>query len=91
MFVNGKLWAVKDDQNTHGAGQLIPSGNSVYINNKLVIVHKPDNALADNSGHLPATTKTNEGSGDVFAHGAITVDGETTSFQSDTFQSDTFQ
>jgi uncharacterized Zn-binding protein involved in type VI secretion len=38
VFVNGKLWAVKNDPNDHGDGQLINTQTYVYINGKLVIL-----------------------------------------------------
>ena len=39
VFVNGKLWAVENDQDTSGNGQLISSvGSTVTINGKKVIV-----------------------------------------------------
>jgi uncharacterized Zn-binding protein involved in type VI secretion len=46
VFVNGKLWSVDGDPNTHINGQLIASGTTVKINNKLVIV-VGDNAAPD--------------------------------------------
>jgi hypothetical protein len=48
VYVNDRLWAVKDTENSHGAGGLIPTGTTVYIEDKLVIVHTPDNAKPDN-------------------------------------------
>lgn len=48
VFVNNKLWAVEGDINTDGEGQLIPvTGNSVYVENEIVIVHGPDDAEPD--------------------------------------------
>lgn len=48
VFVDGELWAVLADPNSHGAGNLInTTGSSVTINGKPVIVHGPDNASAD--------------------------------------------
>ena len=44
--INGKLWAVLADPNTHGAGNLINSISSVRINGKPIIV-KHDTAVAD--------------------------------------------
>jgi uncharacterized Zn-binding protein involved in type VI secretion len=69
VYVNGKLWAVEGDPNSHNEGRLIASGSSVYINGKKVIVHAPDDATADLAGHPPATTKTAEGSGSVYTYG----------------------
>lgn len=67
--VNGKLWAVDRDPNSHGAGELIPSGSSVTINGKRVIVHRPDTAEIDNFFHITPLTDTAQGSGNVSAYG----------------------
>lgn len=67
VFVNGKLWAVKDSENSHGAGGLInTTGDTVFIEGKPVIVHGPDDAKPDNAGH--PNPKTAGGSGNVFAY-----------------------
>jgi hypothetical protein len=72
VFVNGQLWAVKDSTNTHGNGQLIPTGTTVFVEGKLVIVHTADNSQQDNrcppDGPPHCNPKTAEGSGDVFAY-----------------------
>lgn len=47
VFVDGKLWAVEGDQNSHGGGALIPGETGVYIAGKPVIVHAPDSAAPD--------------------------------------------
>lgn len=47
VFVNGKLWAIKDSINSHGNGQLINSGSTVTINGLPVIIQN-DNAKPDN-------------------------------------------
>lgn len=47
-FVKGRLWAVIGDPNSHGAGGLIPTGNTVFVEGKRVIVNTPDSASADN-------------------------------------------
>jgi len=66
VFVNNLLWAVEGDPNTHGAGGLIPTGLTVFIENIKVIVHTPDNADPDNAAHInPATAA---GSADTFAY-----------------------
>lgn len=44
VFVNSRLWAVKDDICTHGNGQLINTGTTVFIAGLPVIVHYPDPA-----------------------------------------------
>lgn len=46
VFINGKLWSVQGDPNTHGNGQLSPSKNYIKINGKSVIV-QGDSASAD--------------------------------------------
>lgn len=68
VFVNGKLWAVEDDENDHGHGELIPTKTSVRISGKPVIVHTPDEAKSDDAGHSPLSTKTYEGSTNVMAY-----------------------
>lgn len=45
--VNGELWAVKDDPNSHGDGNLINTGSSVRIAGKFVIVSPGDPAKPD--------------------------------------------
>jgi len=67
--VNGKLWAVEGDPNTHGEGRLISVvGNTVRIGGKLVIVAVGDNAAGDMAGHIPSSTKPSGHSGDVSAY-----------------------
>ena len=72
-FADGKLWAVKDDINTDGDGQLIPSGSSVFIQGKPVIVHSPDDAQPDDLCPVidgdHCEPKTAAGSGTTFAYG----------------------
>lgn len=68
VFVNGKLWAVEGDENTHMEGGLIATGTTVFVNGKKVIVHTPDRAEADGVGHVDLEDATAEGSGDVFAY-----------------------
>lgn len=73
VTVNGKLWAVDNDPNTHGGGGLIPSGSTVKIQGKRVIVHAADSAVADNLcppiGPPHCNPQTAQGSGDVSAYG----------------------
>jgi hypothetical protein len=45
--VNGKLWAVEGDPDSHSAGALVATGKTVFIEGKLVIVHTPDHATPD--------------------------------------------
>jgi len=68
VFVNGKLWAVKGDTNTHNAGGLINTFTGVYVQGKPVIVHTPDLAQSDGAGHVLVQDQTAQGSGDVFAY-----------------------
>lgn len=73
VFVNGKLWAVEGDKNTDGEGDLVPvTGDTVYVENQLVIVHGPDNAFPDNKCPIPGgqhcTPFTNQGSGDTLIY-----------------------
>jgi hypothetical protein len=71
-YVNGQLWAVENDPNSHALGGLIPSGSGVYIEGKPIIVHAPDTAQPDGLCPLPphCTPDTAGGSGDTFAYGA---------------------
>lgn len=73
VTVNGKLWAVDDDPNSHGSGGLIPSGSTVTIEGKLVIVHSADSAKPDNLcpviGPPHCIPETAQGSSDVSAYG----------------------
>lgn len=72
VFVNGRLWAVQASQNSHGAGGLIASGTTVFVEGKNVIVHSPDSASQDNLcpplGGNHCNPKTAQGSDDVFAY-----------------------
>lgn len=46
--VNGRLWAVRGDPNSHENGALTNStGSSVKINGIPIIVHGPDHAVPD--------------------------------------------
>lgn len=74
VFVNGKLWAVRNSFNSHGTGGLInTTGHTVFIEGKPVIVHGPDHSFPDlkcppdNGEHCDP--KTAQGSSDVFAYG----------------------
>jgi uncharacterized Zn-binding protein involved in type VI secretion len=67
VYVDGKLWAVEGDLNTHGGGALIATGDPVQINGKKVIVHTPDNASPDNEDHADPATAA--GSGTTNAYG----------------------
>ena len=47
VYADQLLIAVDGDPNTHGDGNLIAGSNNVFINNKLVVNHTPDEAAAD--------------------------------------------
>jgi hypothetical protein len=73
VFVNNKLWAVEGDENTDGEGDLIAvTGDTVFIGERLVIVHGPDNAFPDSKCPIPGgqhcTPFTAQGSGDTFIY-----------------------
>lgn len=72
VYVNGKLWAVDGDANSHGGGQLQASGSTVIINGKPVIVNAPDSASPDGLCPIPGgphcAPATASGSGDVSAY-----------------------
>ena len=61
VTVDGKLWAVNNDPNSHIEGRLVASTTDIWIEGKLVIVHKPDVAGADDEGHPLPKTDTAEG------------------------------
>lgn len=61
VTVDGELWAVHGDPNSHGAGLLITSTFDITIEGKGIIAHKPDLATMDNLLHDPALTQTAEG------------------------------
>lgn len=72
VFVNGELWAVEGTINSHDEGGLIPTGQTVFIEGKRVIVHTPDHASADGLcpllGGEHCDPKTAEGSPNVSAY-----------------------
>lgn len=72
-YVDGRLWAVIGDPNTHGDGGLIPTGSSVFIQSKLIIVNTPDHAQIDDLciplGGPHCDPMTAAGSGATFAYG----------------------
>ena len=72
VFVNGRLWAVDGDPeepDDHDLGELIPTGQSVTINGKRVIVLFPDLAKVDGLGHVELEDATKTASGDTSAYG----------------------
>ena len=71
VYVNGELWAVIGDPNTHDEGRLTnTTGSTIKIEGKEVIVHGPDKTSnGDNAGHpAPDAPQTAQGSGDVSAY-----------------------
>jgi len=68
VTVNGRLWAVEGDENSHGAGELIASKGSVTIAGKKVIVHNPDQAQIDGLFHSGSADATKGHSGSVSAY-----------------------
>ena len=66
VYVNGKLWAVQGDVDSHGDGELTPTGTTVFVE-KLPVVVKNDPASTDDEGH--SNPKADAVSGDVFAYG----------------------
>lgn len=45
--VNGRLWALDGDPNSHGDGQLVHSQSFVKVSGIPVIIHLPDTAVPD--------------------------------------------
>lgn len=68
VYVNGQLWAVEDDPNTHSGGGLIPSSHTVFVEGKPVIVNKPDLAKVDGLDHAGSEDETAQGSDNVYAY-----------------------
>ena len=68
VYANNLLIAVDQDPNTGGGGELIANCRNVFINNKMVVNHSPENAQPD--GSCPASPHCNpqtaQGSPDVF-------------------------
>lgn len=71
VFVEGKLFSVQGDPNTHGSGGLIASGSTVRINNLPIIVlgdsANPDNLCIPLGGAHCAPSATSA-SGTVSAY-----------------------
>lgn len=70
VFVNGKLWAVEDDECDHGEGALVSNygAGNVRINGKKVIVVGDLNAKPDLMMHPLPPTDPESGSDSVFAY-----------------------
>ena len=70
VYVNGRLWAVDGNENTHGGGNLkAVVGNTVKIGGIDVIVAVGDAADSDSVPHSPPDTHPKDASTDVFAYG----------------------
>lgn len=72
VSVNGRLWAVNGDPNSHGEGRLkaVYGALNVWIEGKRVIVAVGDVAGGDLKGHPLPPTDPQSSSGDVFAYGS---------------------
>lgn len=70
VYVNGKLWAVEGDPETHGGGELVSVvGSTITIGGKKVIVAIGDVAKPDAALHPIPPTDPFARSTDVFAYG----------------------
>lgn len=69
VTVNGQLWAVEGDKNTHEEGPLeAVNGHTVKIQGKKVITVRDPGSAPDNAGHSPNQVRAVSGSGDVLAY-----------------------
>lgn len=70
VFVNGRLWSVDNDPNSHGAGHNKPvTGHTVFCEGKEVIVALGDTCYdIDGELHPPGQDDPEESSGNVFAY-----------------------
>lgn len=69
VYVNGRLWAVNGDQESHGRGDLVVAGGtSVKINGIPVVTVQKDRAVPDLMGHPTGPTDPAGASSDVFAY-----------------------
>ena len=70
VYVNGRLWAVDGDPETHGRGNLIAiyGALNVYINNILVTCAVGDKATPDDALHPLPPTDPKGHSDDVFVY-----------------------
>lgn len=72
VYANDKLIAVLGSTNNHGAGNLINStGDTVFIEDKPIIVHGPDHANPDGDCPFPpdhCDPYTTSGSDNVFGY-----------------------
>lgn len=73
VFVNGQLWSVLGDPDSHGSGALIATGTTVFAGGLPVIVLFPDPATPDalcpivDGPHCNPMTA--QGSPNVYAYG----------------------
>lgn len=70
VFVNGKLWSVDNDPNSHGSGHNKPiTGSTVFCEGKLVIVAVGDTCYdIDLLFHPPGVDDPLQSSSDTFAY-----------------------
>jgi uncharacterized Zn-binding protein involved in type VI secretion len=72
VYVNGKLWSVNNDPNSHGAGNLIAKTNNVFIGGKMVVnlgdAARPDSLCPRLKG-LHCAPFASSGSPNVFVGG----------------------
>ncbi len=71
VFVNDELWAVLHTTCDHGDGRLVnTTGDTVFVEDKPVIVHGPDQAHPNDRRFPPHNNPmTAEGSPNVYAYG----------------------
>lgn len=77
VTVNGLLWAVQGDPNTHGLGNLsaVYGDPCVTIEGKFVICAVGDTAGADRKEHSPGQTDPKGHSNDVVVYGGAAGGG----------------
>lgn len=69
VYVNGKLWAVNYDPNSHGDGHLRPiTGHTVFCEGKEIIVLTDTCYDPDDADHPPPSDDPAQASDDVFAY-----------------------
>lgn len=69
VFVNGRLWAVKGDIDTHEAGGLINTTGHTVFNQGIPVIVLGDKAEQDMLGHVMSDDEAASASGDTFAYG----------------------
>lgn len=69
VYVNGRVWAVEDDENSHGGGGLISVyGSTVRIGGKRVICAVGDKARGDDALHPIPPTDPSTSSKNVYVY-----------------------